>query len=729
MALEIPFGIKVLNPLPVESKFFNSSGLPYVDTTEVTTEIPESIRYQGLTVFVVDTEYWFKDGVTDGDLIVKSTGGSISGSGTTNELTYWTGSSAIGSLSTATYPSLTELSYVKGLTSSAQTQITAREVLTNKATSFATLNNDLYPTTQSLFQQRSVTATDSIVAADTGKTIVFNSATPIDFTIDTLTAGVQVAFINKGVGTVTFLQGTGVTLTGTSSLATDETAAIIYYTSSTAEVFSGGGSGSYIFGNGLTESAGTVTLGSLLTGDVNFTFTTPYNFNFGSSAPSEYMGNFTIYGNRLYFRSNNVGGSAVELYSGDGNTYQTISDSGIGLATNGTIGISATDGTTYVNLEQTPSNFSSKYFFSSVTNGETYEANIENGSQGVVSKWSGDIGATGAYTLSKHGWGLGTETGIYGFHIYSNGTTYGGTPADSDLRFRIRSSGEVTLNLGSDATGDIYRRNSSGYLSRLALGSALQVLRVNSGGTDIEWAAPSGGGIGGSTGSTDNSILRADGTGGATLQSSLISLSDSSGSTVTMKLEDNTANADGLLFAITGSDATVGTNNGGTISLTAGNGFGGGSKGNIGLSGNAMVFNLANNGIFMTSTSSLEANIVGVLTGTGTFFNFVTNSGGGGTDDSASILIATGNSGTGGTSNSGHIYLDVGAKGGSGLEGNIGFFSSNIANWQSMQRGIFIANASTVPTGNPTGGGFLYVEAGALKYRGSSGTVTTIGVA
>lgn len=34
--------------------------------------------------------------------------------------------------------------------------------------------------------------------------------------------------------------------------------------------------------------------------------------------------------------------------------------------------------------------------------------------------------------------------------------------------------------------------------------------------------------------------------------------------------------------------------------------------------------------------------------------------------------------------------------------------------------------AATVPTANPTGGGVLYVEAGALKYRGSSGTVTTI---
>jgi hypothetical protein len=39
---------------------------------------------------------------------------------------------------------------------------------------------------------------------------------------------------------------------------------------------------------------------------------------------------------------------------------------------------------------------------------------------------------------------------------------------------------------------------------------------------------------------------------------------------------------------------------------------------------------------------------------------------------------------------------------------------------------VAIANATTVPTSNPTGGGLLYVEGGALKYRGSSGTVTTI---
>jgi hypothetical protein len=41
-------------------------------------------------------------------------------------------------------------------------------------------------------------------------------------------------------------------------------------------------------------------------------------------------------------------------------------------------------------------------------------------------------------------------------------------------------------------------------------------------------------------------------------------------------------------------------------------------------------------------------------------------------------------------------------------------------------RVVAIREADTVPTTNPTGGGILYVEAGALKYRGTSGTVTTI---
>lgn len=42
---------------------------------------------------------------------------------------------------------------------------------------------------------------------------------------------------------------------------------------------------------------------------------------------------------------------------------------------------------------------------------------------------------------------------------------------------------------------------------------------------------------------------------------------------------------------------------------------------------------------------------------------------------------------------------------------------------------IFIANDSADPSANPTGGGYLFASSGALKWRGSSGTVTTIAAA
>jgi hypothetical protein len=53
----------------------------------------------------------------------------------------------------------------------------------------------------------------------------------------------------------------------------------------------------------------------------------------------------------------------------------------------------------------------------------------------------------------------------------------------------------------------------------------------------------------------------------------------------------------------------------------------------------------------------------------------------------------------------------------------VGSTSTTVGNGSGV---LGIANAGTPPTTNPVGGGCLYVEAGALKYRGSSGTVTTI---
>jgi hypothetical protein len=39
---------------------------------------------------------------------------------------------------------------------------------------------------------------------------------------------------------------------------------------------------------------------------------------------------------------------------------------------------------------------------------------------------------------------------------------------------------------------------------------------------------------------------------------------------------------------------------------------------------------------------------------------------------------------------------------------------------------VALHNAATLPTATPASGGVLYAEAGALKWKGSSGTVTTI---
>lgn len=60
------------------------------------------------------------------------------------------------------------------------------------------------------------------------------------------------------------------------------------------------------------------------------------------------------------------------------------------------------------------------------------------------------------------------------------------------------------------------------------------------------------------------------------------------------------------------------------------------------------------------------------------------------------------------------------------LDGTNASFFARFGSYGSGQNVIFIHNATTVPTVDPSGGGILYVENGALKYRGPSGSITTI---
>lgn len=94
---------------------------------------------------------------------------------------------------------------------------------------------------------------------------------------------------------------------------------------------------------------------------------------------------------------------------------------------------------------------------------------------------------------------------------------------------------------------------------------------------------------------------------------------------------------------------------------------------------------------------------------------------------SGNILIGTSSTVDVASASTGN-HLNIGGAifGDLGTGKNIGI---GIATWgTSASRVIAIADG-TAPTTSPAGMGQLYVEAGALRYRGSSGTVTTLGVA
>lgn len=84
------------------------------------------------------TEVGYLSGVTSGiqaQLNAITSAGYVDGSGTANEIPYWVDSNTLGTLSVATYPSLTELSYVKGVTSAIQTQLNGKQATGNYITS------------------------------------------------------------------------------------------------------------------------------------------------------------------------------------------------------------------------------------------------------------------------------------------------------------------------------------------------------------------------------------------------------------------------------------------------------------------------------------------------------------------------------------------------------------------------------------------------------------------
>jgi len=73
MAIILNDNLKILVGAPLDDKYLNGDNTPYVDVLEVNTTIGIAQRYLGLTVNIANEEYWYKDGVADGQLVQKIT--------------------------------------------------------------------------------------------------------------------------------------------------------------------------------------------------------------------------------------------------------------------------------------------------------------------------------------------------------------------------------------------------------------------------------------------------------------------------------------------------------------------------------------------------------------------------------------------------------------------------------------------------------------------------------
>jgi peptidoglycan hydrolase-like protein with peptidoglycan-binding domain len=59
-------------PKPIDSRYLKNETIPWVSVAEVNAAIAAAYRYQGLTVLIVDKEYWYIGGTADGNLVPKT---------------------------------------------------------------------------------------------------------------------------------------------------------------------------------------------------------------------------------------------------------------------------------------------------------------------------------------------------------------------------------------------------------------------------------------------------------------------------------------------------------------------------------------------------------------------------------------------------------------------------------------------------------------------------------
>ena len=137
-----------------------------------------------------------------------------------------------------------------------------------------------------------------------------------------------------------------------------------------------------------------------------------------------------------------------------------------------------------------------------------YSSNLGGGSGVPYTGATGDVNL-GVHGLSAGSLGIGTTGAGFSSAGAATATSYASTATD----------GNHFLNVNNTAAHHTSPTPAEGDIDSVA---GVAYIYHNS-----AWSAIGGGTIGGSTGSTDNRVLRADGTGGTTIQSSGVTIDDS----------------------------------------------------------------------------------------------------------------------------------------------------------------------------------------------------------
>jgi hypothetical protein len=309
-----------------------------------------------------------------------------------------------------------------------------------------------------------------------------------------------------------------------------------------------------------------------------------------------------------------------------------------------------------------------------VRDGGTGEIKYRTDSSIVADAWSLSVGGefTGSPTLNGEGNDL-TFMDINEWNSTINTLNYWSSPQHQFSGGDVKLDSSAYLNFGGafGTTGYGFRDN----------GGVMQF--KNNGGS---WANFGGGG--GSSSGANNEVQTSDGAGG--FVASKLFFDETTGN---MTLGDS---------GLAGASRTV--------SVV-------GSATNI-----DFILVPKGAGVLRASNSKLS------IGGSNTFLFDISGSdtriSGGGLGLAGNFIIRT-NDQTGTNLDSGSLYLHIGTKNGTGKSGNIGLFTTNVANWQSMERGLFIADALTAPTGNPSNGLFKWVDATekVAKVRDEDGNV------